>query len=274
MSINEKELEILSNEVKNSIEELPIVTPSVYRSIFEEYAKKDHIKIDNEVELSENVVAKQCSKLTTLQDETYKNANHLSENTSKAIDAIQSKDTASLQQILIETKKLREEVEGLRASLYRDELTHALNRKWLRDKCLSEASNSFSQSGVLAIIDLNYFKQVNDTHGHIIGDKVLIFILNELKKIGYPVIRYGGDEFIILFTNFSDLTKAKKSLEKLRENIIKKRLKAHNAATFTVSFSFGLTAFKEGDSLDETIEAADKHMYEDKIQIKKRVTGI
>jgi len=274
MSISEKELEILSNEVKNSIEELPIVTPSVYRSIFEEYAKKEHIKIDNEVELSENVVAKQCSKLTTLQNETYKNANNLSEHTSKAIDAIQSKDTASLQQILIETKKLREEVEGLRASLYRDELTHALNRKWLRDKCLNEGSNSFSQSGVLAIIDLNYFKQVNDTHGHIIGDKVLIFILNELKKIGYPAIRYGGDEFLVLFTNFSDLTKAKNSLEKLRENIIKKRLKAHNATTFRVSFSFGLTAFKAGDSLDETIEAADKNMYEDKIQIKKRVTGI
>ncbi|SFV51147.1 diguanylate cyclase (GGDEF domain) [hydrothermal vent metagenome] len=274
MSIKERELEILSNEVKNSIEELPIVTPSVYRSIFEEYAKKDHIKIDNEVELSENIVTKQCSKLTTLQDETYKNANHLSEHTSKAIDAIQSKDTASLQQILLETKKLREEVEELRATLYRDELTHALNRKWLRDKCLHEGSNSFSQDGVLAIIDLNYFKKVNDTHGHIIGDKVLIFIFNELRRIGYPVIRYGGDEFIILFRNFSDITKAKNSLEQLRESIIKKRLKTHNKATFTVSFSFGLAAFKEGDFLDKTIEEADKNMYKDKIQIKKRITSI
>ena len=274
MDMDKKQLEILSNEVKHSIEELPIVTPSLYRSIFEQYAKENNLEIEDEHSLSEDVVKQQCVKLTQLQDQTYKNANSLSDNTSKAIDAIQNKDETSLMQILKETQKLRQEVEGLRASLYRDELTHALNRKWLRDKCLYEGSNSFSQGGVLAIIDLNYFKEINDTHGHIIGDKVLIFILNELKKVGYPVIRYGGDEFIILFKDSITIAKANEALTKLRESIIKKKLKAHNGATFTVSFSFGVTAFKEEDSLDETIEEADKHMYEDKIEIKKRVTGI
>jgi len=272
--MDKKQLEILSNEVKHSIEQLPIVTPSLYRSIFEQYAKENHLEIENEPALSEDVAEQQCEKLTHLQEQTYENANSLSDHTAKAIDAIQNKDETSLQQILHETQKLRQEVENLRASLYRDELTHALNRKWLRDKCLQDGSNSFAFNGVLAIIDLNYFKEINDTHGHIIGDKVLIFILNELKKLGYPVIRYGGDEFIILFKESIDTAKASDALSKLRENIIKKKLKAHNGATFTVSFSFGITAFKDGDSLSETIEEADKNMYADKLEIKKIVTGI
>jgi len=274
MDIDKKQLERLSNEVKHSIEGLQIVTPSLYRSIFEQYAQENNLQIEDEIELSKDIVSQQCSRLTKLQEETYQNANTLSQNTSDAISAIKNKDEATLQQVLHETQKLRQEVDKLRASLYRDELTNALNRKWLHDKCLQSGSNSFAEAGVLAIIDLNYFKQINDTHGHIIGDKVLIFVINELKKIGSPVIRYGGDEFIIIFPTSIGTDKARDSLKKLRENIIKKRLKAHNGVTFTVSFSFGVTAFEAGSSLEETIEEADKHMYEDKIEIKKRVTGI
>ncbi len=273
MSTDEKKLEILSNEVKSSIGMLPIVTPSLYRSIFEEYAKKNHIEIEDENKLAENLLTQQCSKLTTLQDQTYKNANTLSQNTSEAIEAIENKDDETLKQILTETKKLREEVDKLRESLYKDELTNAFNRKWVHDKCLKDHTNTFSENGTLAIIDLNYFKQVNDTHGHIIGDKVLIFITNELKKIGSPVIRYGGDEFILIFKENVPIKKAHTILNKLRDSILSKKLKAHSA-TFTVSFSFGITAFKDGDLLETVVEQADKDMYEDKIQIKKRVTGI
>jgi len=273
MEIDKKKLEILSNEVKHSIEELPIVTPSLYRSLFEEYAKKDHIEIEDELKVAENVIAQRCSKLTTLQEQTYENANALSQNTSDAIEAIQNKDDETLKQILTETKKLRQEVDKLRESLYKDELTNAFNRKWVHDKCLQKNTNTFAYDGTLAIIDLNYFKQVNDTHGHIIGDKVLIFITNELKKIGHPVIRYGGDEFIIIFKENVSQERAATLLNKLRETILSKKLKAHSS-TFTVSFSFGITAFKDGDLLETVVEQADKNMYEDKIQIKKRVTGI
>jgi len=274
MDIDEKQLVVLSNEVKQSIEQLPIVTPSLYKSIFDQYAKENHLEIEDESSLSEELEKETCEKFTQLQEQTFKNANSLSDSTSKAIDAIQNKDDTGLQQILKETQQLRQEIEGLKASLYRDELTHALNRKWLRDKCLQSGSNSFSQSGVLAIIDLNYFKEINDTYGHIIGDKVLIFILNELKKLNSPVIRYGGDEFIILFDSSFNIEKAKKVLTQLREKMISKKLKAHHGATFTVSFSFGVAAFKDNDSLSETIEEADKNMYVDKLEIKKRVTGI
>jgi len=273
MKINDKKLEILSNEVKKSIEQLRVVTPSIYRSIFDEYTKNNDIQIEDEDNISKDILATECSRLISLQDETYKNANTLSQNTSDAISAIQDKDDDKLNKILFETKQLREEVDKLKESLYKDQLTNAYNRKWVHDKCLQESTNAFLTSGILALLDLNYFKAINDTHGHILGDKVLIYITNELRKLGLPIIRYGGDEFIVLFNNKTDEEKALQALHKLRENIIKKKLKAHET-TFTVSFSFGITPFLEGASLENVIEAADQKMYHDKLQIKKRVTGI
>lgn len=273
MKLNDKKLEILSNEVKKSIEQLHVVTPTIYRSIFDEYAKNNDIQIEDEDDISKDVLSTECSRLTSLQDQTYKNANTLSQNTSDAISAIEDKDDDKLNQILFETKQLREEVDKLKESLYKDQLTNAYNRKWVHDKCLQESTNAFLSSGILALIDLNYFKAINDTHGHILGDKVLIFITNELRKLGLPVIRYGGDEFIVLFNNKTDEEKALQALNKLRENIIKKKLKAHET-TFTVSFSFGITSFHEGALLENVIETADQKMYHDKLEIKKRVTGI
>ncbi|WP_457749810.1 GGDEF domain-containing protein [Sulfurimonas sp.] len=273
MKENKKILEIVSNEAKNSVEQIPVVTPSIYASIFSEFAKKNNLKIENEENLSKEIIHSECLKFTALQEETSKNAQTLSENTNKAISAIQNKDEQILNQVLQETQSLRHEIEKLKESVYKDELTHAYNRKWLHDTYLNPFGNLFVANGTLCIIDLNYFKQVNDTHGHIIGDKVLIFLTNELKKLKMPVIRYGGDEFIILFSDSISEQKAITILNKIRENVISKKLKAHNDA-FRVSFSFGIAKFKKNDELAHVIEKADKNMYNDKMEIKKRVTGI
>lgn len=273
MKENKKTLEIVSNEAKNSTEQMSVVTPSIYASIFSEFAEKNNLEIQNEENLSKEIIQSECLKFTALQEETSKNVQTLSENTNKAIHAIQNKDEKILNKVLEETQLLRHEIEKLKESVYKDELTHAYNRKWLHDNFLDPLGNIFIDNGVLVIIDLNYFKQVNDTHGHIIGDKVLIFLTNELKKLKMPIIRYGGDEFIILFSNAVSEQKVMTILHKIRESVISKKLKAHND-TFRVSFSFGITKFKTNDPLAEVIEKADKKMYNDKIEIKKRVTGI
>ncbi|WP_457743591.1 GGDEF domain-containing protein, partial [Sulfurimonas sp.] len=200
-----------------------------------------------------------------------KNANSLSKNTQDAIHAIQTKNEDKLNDVLKETQHLRQEIEKLKESIYKDELTNAYNRKWLHDNYLHADGDNFINAGLLAIIDLNYFKQVNDTHGHVIGDKVLIYITNELKKLKHPVIRYGGDEFIIIFDEKPK--RAQLLLNKLRDTVITKKLKAHES-TFTASFSFGIAPYKKGERLNQVIERADKDMYQDKIEIKKRIKGI
>lgn len=270
---NNEALKIISNETKNSVDQLSVVTPSIYASIFSKFAVEHKVDIDNEKNIAKDLMILECSNLTNMQTQASKSAMQLSKNANKAINAIKEKDEKILNEVLKEAQELRREVEKLKESIYKDELTHAYNRKWLHDNLLDEDSSSFKEAGTLAIMDLNYFKIINDTHGHIVGDKVLIYIANQLKKSRYTVIRFGGDEFIIIYPkNISD-SKAISNLNSIREDVISKKLKSQNSS-FHVSFSFGVTEFKIGDDLEEIIAKADKEMYEDKKQIKKRVTGI
>ncbi len=268
-----KMLHIISNETKSSIDQMSVVTPSIYASIFEKFASDHNEIIENEKELSVDLMKFECSNLTNLQSEATRSANSLTENTNKAISAIQDKDEVGLAQVLHETQKLKHEIDKLKEAVYKDELTRSNNRKWLHDNYLQEDKETLKSQGVMAIIDLNYFKQVNDVHGHIIGDKVLIFIANQLKSSKANVVRYGGDEFLIMFDTNNSLKHATDILKNIRESVISKKLKAHDTK-FTVSFSYGLVTYQKDDNLAKTIELADKNMYNDKIQIKKRVTGI
>ncbi len=273
MKANDKLLKIISNETKDSIDSLSVVTPSIYASVFSKFASDYNQTIENEKELSHDLIAQECSTLTDLQTKTSKNVSQLSQSTNKAIKAIKNNDESVLQEVLEETEELRQEILKLKAAVYKDELTHVFNRKWLNDNLLDEEQDKFIKAGTLAMIDLNYFKIINDTYGHIIGDKVLIFIANQLKQMKENVIRYGGDEFIIIFSDKINSEEALTKIKELREKIINKKLKAGDSE-FRISFSIGTYEFKSGDILSDAIELADKNMYADKISIKERITGI
>ena len=266
-------LRIISNETKDSINQMSVVTPSIYASIFAKLAQNHNATIEDEKELSKDILQMECSALTTLQDKTAKNAQVLSLSTTKAISAIQDKDESTLNEVLKETKALRSEIEKLKESVYKDELTHVFNRKWFHDTYINPENSTFKKAGTLAMIDLNYFKIVNDTHGHVIGDKVLLFIANELKKSGFDTVRYGGDEFIMLFPKNYTEEKVLELLNKRRDEIITKKLKAHNTM-FKASFSIGVSKYTTGNLMTKVIAMADKNMYIDKQKIKKRIPGI
>jgi len=265
-------LKIISNETKSSIDSIGIVTPSVYASIFTKFAQEHNEVLENETELAHDLVLSECSNLTNLQSTTSKNVQQLSDSTNRAISAIKNNDEALLNEVLSETKELRQEILKLKEAVYKDELTNVYNRKWLHDNLLDD-NEQFLINGTLAIIDLNFFKLINDTYGHIVGDKVLIFIANQLKQTKQSVMRYGGDEFIVIFKNNFSMDMAFKKLDDLRQKIISKKLKSGDNS-FKVSFSIGTYEFEKGDALANTIELADKNMYADKIKIKKVVTGI
>ncbi len=268
---NERILEIISNETKEEVCRLDVVTPEIFTNVFVSKAKEHNF--DNLEELASEYIQQQILNYLRIRDKTSQTADKLSQTTNKAIEAIEDKNDEALNEVLIETKNLKKELEKLKASLYKDELTGAYNRKWMYDHIIKENTNQFNKRGVLALIDLNYFKLVNDTYGHIIGDKVLVFVATQLKKTKGDVVRYGGDEFLVLFDEKSTPAGALRKLKKLREDLLKKHLKAKDV-DFRISFSIGIAEFKEGDSIDEVIERADKHMYEDKKAIKERVKGI
>jgi PleD family two-component response regulator len=176
-------LKIISNETKKSISDLSVVTPNIYSGIFSKFALTHNADLEDHDAIGDKFVDEKITFLTDLQDQTSKNALRLSESATQAITAIKDKDDTRLSEVLKETQILRHEIEKLKESLFKDALTHVYTRKWLCENLLDVTTQNFKDSGTLAIIDLNYFKIINDTYGHIVGDKVLIYIANQLKKI-------------------------------------------------------------------------------------------
>jgi len=273
MQTDAQVLKIVSNETKKHIDSMDVVTPSIYSTVFSKCASSHDLELKDEEKISKDFLDEELSLLEDMRKQTSKNVLSLDEHTSKAIAAMQNKDETTLKEVLDESQKLKKEIEKLRERIYKDELTDTFNRKWVQDNLLKDDARLFKDDGALAIIDLNYFKAINDTYGHITGDKVLVFVARQLEGMREKVVRFGGDEFMIFFSKNITKHKAYLKLDKVREKMIGKKVKTKNSS-FKVSFSFGIAEFKKGEDLSDVTEKADKDMYNDKIQIKKRITGI
>ncbi len=203
-----------------------------------------------------------------MDEATTNKVHELDKTTQKAMAAMGDKNEVLLQEAIDETQALRLEVETLKKNLYKDTLTKVYNRKWLNSELLDKNEN-FTFNGSLFLIDLNYFKYVNDTFGHIAGDKVLVYVANHLQKLGTDIVRYGGDEFLIIFRE-KITSELGQTMHINRELLLKKRLK-FNDKKFSTSYSYGGIDFKAGNNFSEILESADTLMYSDKEKIKQRI---
>ena len=122
------------------------------------------------------------------------------------------------------------------------------------------------------MFDIDHFKQINDGYGHQIGDAVLAELASLVKKNirGYDFIaRFGGEEFMIISNNIS-LKGAIEFAEKLRKKIEY----AEFPEKIKVRCSFGVTAFKRGDTAESAIKRADEAMYKAKENGRNRVDSV
>lgn len=261
--MSQTEYQKITKNVKEKISNLDILLPSHYKVLFFDVAEHMNIPLD-EKKVSDNMVT---------DDIVYEHTKALNHSAGKAVSAIETKDEALLMQVLQETRNLKKKINLLQDALYEDTLTKAYNRKWFYDNFLEDNREVFKNEGMLALIDMNYFKEINDNYGHISGDKVLMFVSAQLKRSGADVVRYGGDEFFVLFTKGESEKKALLTLHSIRENIIKKKIKIGEHA-FKTSYSYGVVPFKVDDLFCDVLDLADSKMYQDKKKIKSRISNI
>lgn len=134
-----------------------------------------------------------------------------------------------------------------------DALTGLYNRRYFM-----EYMEKSARQGTCAMIDIDFFKVINDTYGHVEGDKVLSYFGEEIKKIFHNQIacRYGGEEFVIFFENL-DRNETYNMVEIMREKMNKEDC----AIKFT--FSAGLAEYTEGNILN-VLDKADQYLYKAK----------
>lgn len=160
--------------------------------------------------------------------------------------------------------KLTQEKEATELKVYTDSLTGVNNRAKFEEVFEYELkqSNRYNRPLSLAILDIDKFKDFNDKYGHLIGDEILIMLAKNIQKNAREsdlFARWGGEEFVLLFSN-TNLQDAISSSEHFREMI--EKLEHKSAGSVTVSF--GVTEYKDKDTMDTMFKRADDALYKAK----------
>ena len=197
----------------------------------------------NEAEISNKKILEQNSLLT---------------NNNIDLEQIIGKHT---QELKILNKKLEEKFTELEYKASYDSLTNIFNRRKFEEIFTNEITRAkrYFQPLSIILLDIDYFKKVNDTYGHKTGDDVLISLSNILKNSIRSLdilARWGGEEFIIIFPNTSKenaTLKAEKIRKSIEEKIMIKKKK--------ITCSLGVTSFIKEDTKDSMFLRVDEALY-------------
>ena len=152
----------------------------------------------------------------------------------------------------------------LENAAYLDALTGLYNRKHFSELAVIDIERALrsNQSIYMVMLDLDFFKRVNDTYGHAAGDAVLKTTAGIIRQTirSYDLLgRYGGEEFVLLITNL-DEQEAYKLMERIRENM-ENNIIHYEENEINITCSIGLAKFEESDTLETSVKKADEALY-------------
>ncbi|MFT7414741.1 MAG: two-component system cell cycle response regulator [Methylophagaceae bacterium] len=175
----------------------------------------------------------------------------------------------------LENARLQESIKQLGL---RDPLTGINNRRFFDQRVIEETSLARRNTTPLSclFIDLDYFKSINDKHGHQAGDIVLkqaAKIFNDIMRTSDILARYGGEEFVILLTN-TPLQTAYEIAERIRKTIATNDFIISSTESINMTLSIGIAVLDAGTLIatsQQLIKAADKAVYAAKINGRNQV---
>ena len=174
-------------------------------------------------------------------------------------------------------RNLREHLERLERDASSDPLTRIPNRKSF-DLALRKATAEAARQNLplcLLMIDIDHFKQFNDTHGHVLGDQILRLVARTMTRLvrdeDIPA-RYGGEEFTVVLPG-ATLDKAVEIADTIRLNVASKNAVNRRTGVVlgTITLSAGVAQYRPGESMSSLIIRADEAMYLAKQQGRNRV---
>lgn len=178
------------------------------------------------------------------------------------------------QQAEEKVRQLEQQLEQTSELVHSDQLTGALNRRGLDETLEREIKRADRQQSPISMVmlDIDNFKQINDTLGHQAGDRVLVHLSRVIKETLRPtdaVARYGGEEFLIVLPD-TGLAEAVESITRLQRELTKKFFLNDNQRLL-ITFSAGVAERAGSEVVADLITRADKAMYLAKKSGKNRV---
>jgi len=192
-------------------------------------------------------------------------------------DVNEMRDALNQAQIVMRAQEDR--IRLLERMAQTDELTGLANRRGFAlafDRELARARRDASCGGVLVMVDLDGFKEINDKWGHAAGDAYLCTVAQVLQasvRAVDIVARLGGDEFVLLLTQIGEengaaqLARLEQSFHK-RSMALSERISSRYPQRLPLRASFGLCAYTGGDQADEVMDTADVRLYAHKARNK------
>ena len=166
--------------------------------------------------------------------------------------------------IFTDITKIKKEQDRVRRQANTDGLTGIYNRTKFNEILQHELNNAkrYKRKLTCALLDIDHFKHFNDTYGHLVGDEVLVLLVNTIQKnirSADVFARWGGEEFVFIFPE-TDIKAALEIVEYLRQHI----KDAKHPKSEHITASFGVTEFLESDTIGSIFQRCDDALYEAK----------
>ncbi len=172
---------------------------------------------------------------------------------------------------------LREKVEQLSSQVNRDFLTGLFNRQHMNTALEQEIERTQRslQPTSLILIDADHFKHVNDTYGHVIGDKVIVLLAEQIRASVRKIdiaCRYGGEEFAVILPSTAPAM-GRRVAERIRENIERNALHLEAGERLHLTASIGVASIHHSRAInaEQFLELADEQLYKAKHEGRNRV---
>jgi len=181
---------------------------------------------------------------------------------------VEGKNQKKINGIILDITDMKKQEEYIDFMAHHDYLTNLLNRFKFMEILKEEIKKN--KRGAVLLFDIDNFKNVNDTLGHVYGDELLKSVakrLDEVSKDGVKIARFGGDEFLILLKNMDTEGEVTEYIERLKERFTEPFL-IQDRENY-ISFSMGVTFYpKDSNDIDQIIMNADTAMYHVKVSGK------
>ena len=194
-------------------------------------------------------------------------------------EALRSRDkmlnaSKEVQEAEARIHELESKLEEMSELVREDQLTGSLNRRGLDDVFERELARADRRKSPLciAMLDLDDFKRLNDTHGHTAGDEALIHLVRVIKdtlRTMDVIARFGGEEFLIVLPDTS-MDDAMLTVTRVQRELTK-RIFMHNNERLLITFSAGVALRLEGEDQISMVKRADEALYKAKRAGKNRV---
>jgi diguanylate cyclase (GGDEF)-like protein len=251
--------EVLTHE-KHKDNVLAFKNPELH--VNSEYQNLAAMSINSYAQYNSNI-----KEISNTQDELVNNLDGIGYDLFDSFQEIQNNLNQEIAKANETITDLMDKVKSLETRSSIDSLTKVYNRYALSEYINHLINNTYAhhKDTFMMVVDIDDFKKINDTFGHLAGDKVLIFLSNFFKRTlreSDKIFRFGGEEFILVLTRIT-ADQANAVAQRIVDLINKNKIIYKNE-NIAVTVSIGLTKMEEDDTLESFIERADMQMYEAK----------